>query len=104
MELTMTNNLGFCELNEMEMLVVDGGITTKQALAIIGGCAALGALGGTITGGIAGGVAGSAIPGLGTVAGAALGCIGGFANGALSGAGVGVAVVGGIIALENHQS
>ncbi len=100
MELTMTNNLGFCELNEMEMLVVDGGITTKQALAIIGGCAALGALGGTITGG----VAGSAIPGLGTVAGAALGCIGGFANGALSGAGVGVAVVGGIIALENHQS
>lgn len=25
MELTMTNSLGFCELNEQEMMMVDGG-------------------------------------------------------------------------------
>lgn len=25
MELTMTNNFGFCELNENEMMLVDGG-------------------------------------------------------------------------------
>ncbi len=25
MELTMTNNFGFCELNENEMMIVDGG-------------------------------------------------------------------------------
>lgn len=26
MELTMTNNFGFCELNENEMMMVDGGL------------------------------------------------------------------------------
>lgn len=39
MELTMTNNFGFCELNENEMMMVDGGFDGAQFAT---GCIALG--------------------------------------------------------------
>lgn len=45
MELTMTNNFGFCELNENEMLMVDGGTDwgwIGSGLAVVGaGCFAI---------------------------------------------------------------
>lgn len=34
MELTMTNSFGFCELNEQEMMMVDGGVNGKAVGAI----------------------------------------------------------------------
>lgn len=40
MELTMTNSFGFCELNEQEIMMVDGGVKVEP---IITGVAALGA-------------------------------------------------------------
>lgn len=47
MELTMTNNFGFCELNENEMMMVDGGaITTNVCRAIVS--ATVGAVAGTV--------------------------------------------------------
>lgn len=36
MELTMTNNFGFCELNENEMMVVDGGGMAEAGYAFLG--------------------------------------------------------------------
>lgn len=33
MELTMTNNFGFCELNENEMMMIDGGSVLDWAMA-----------------------------------------------------------------------
>lgn len=43
MELTMTNNFGFCELNENEMMAVDGGGTlgTVAGIALVLGTVAL---------------------------------------------------------------
>ena len=43
MELTMTNNFGFCDLNEQEMMAVDDGWNVKQWL---GGCGMV--IGGTV--------------------------------------------------------
>lgn len=34
MELTMTNNFGFCELNENEMMMVDGGLSVGQCVGL----------------------------------------------------------------------
>ena len=42
MEKVMTN--GFCELNEMEMMEVEGGITKVGAVRVIAGVFGLGAL------------------------------------------------------------
>lgn len=42
MELTMTNSFGFCELNEQEMMMVDGGISVWAGIGLtvaIVGCA-----------------------------------------------------------------
>ena len=37
MELTMTNNFGFCELNENEMMMVNGGgLLASIGIAIVG--------------------------------------------------------------------
>ena len=41
MELTMTNNFGFCELNEKEMMMVDGGIVPWLVVAVAVGGAML---------------------------------------------------------------
>lgn len=68
MEFTMTNNFGFCDLNESEMMLVDGGGTVANAI-ICGACAvAAGALGLAIAGPVGaavaakiGGVAGSVV-------------------------------------------
>ncbi|MGN0606783.1 MAG: class IIb bacteriocin, lactobin A/cerein 7B family [Oscillospiraceae bacterium] len=47
MDLTMTNNFGFCELNEQEMMMVDGGVDgwgiASGILNILGGVCALAA-------------------------------------------------------------
>ncbi len=37
MELTMTNNFGFCELNENEMMMVDGGGIAEGLMTFAGG-------------------------------------------------------------------
>lgn len=37
MELTMTNNFGFCELNENEMMMVDGGGLAEGFMTAVGG-------------------------------------------------------------------
>ena len=43
MELTMTNNFGFCELNENEMMMVDGG---RDYWGVVGGvCLTVAAVG-----------------------------------------------------------
>ena len=34
MELTMTNNFGFCELNDQEMMMVDGGEINAGSLFV----------------------------------------------------------------------
>ena len=36
MELTMTNSFGFCELNEQEMMAVDGGVNWGNVVCGIG--------------------------------------------------------------------
>lgn len=54
MELTMTNSFGFCELNENEMMMIDGGSKeAAQAIMIIGGAVLLG-VGAPIIGAVAG--------------------------------------------------
>ncbi len=41
MELTMTNSFGFCELNENEMMMVDGGATVGEAIVGTAGVVSL---------------------------------------------------------------
>lgn len=74
MELTMTNNFGFCELNENEMMMVDGGVKVEPiiagglalgtfcvavacapATAFVGGAYAVMLIGAALTGAAAGG-------------------------------------------------
>lgn len=74
MELTMTNNFGFCELDENEMMMVDGGVKVEPILtgvavlgtfcvavacapasAFVGGAYAAMLIGATLTGAAAGG-------------------------------------------------
>lgn len=57
MELTMTNSFGFCELNEQEMMMVDGG-GMSQTLAAFGGIICMGF---TPVIGIAAGIGGSVV-------------------------------------------
>ena len=80
MELTMTNSFGFCELNENEMMVVDGGaITTdfcKATVSITVGAAA--SYGVAKLGVSIGGKVGAVIGGpLGMLAGGAIGYVAG---------------------------
>ena len=59
MELTMTNNFGFCELNENEMMTVDGGgfwgaiaAGLMKVGAAVGSAVGIGAIGGIILVGV----------------------------------------------------
>lgn len=76
MELTMTNSFGFCELNEQEMMEVDGGaITTEPCKFIVSSVVGL-AVGKGIekVGAKIGGTVGSFIEGpVGTLAGTLIG-------------------------------
>ncbi len=72
MELTMTNSFGFCELNEQEMMMVDGGISWNDVGITVSGVAG-GYIGGKI-GAKVGAAIGTAIaPGAGTVIGTIVG-------------------------------
>lgn len=80
MELTMTN--GFCEMNETEMLEVDGGLTSEEVASICVGVAAFSVC--TAVGFAVGGPVGAAF---GAKNGAAIGTIVGGAVGTLAGSG-----------------
>lgn len=72
MELTMTNNFGFCELNENEMIMVDGGVTVGNAVIVVG-CAAIGGVVGATRGAAAGAALGAKV---GALVGLATGVVG----------------------------
>ncbi len=76
MELTMTNSFGFCELNEQEMMMVDGGgpVTFFSGVAIVAGTV------------LAVAMAPVSVP-IVSVAGAAA-CVAGFAGGYIAGTGI----------------
>lgn len=76
MELTMTNNFGFCELNENEMLEVEGGgpVTFFSGVAIVAGTVLAVAL------------APVSVPIIGAAGAAA--CVAGFAGGYIAGTGI----------------
>ncbi|MCD7730094.1 MAG: hypothetical protein LUI05_01180 [Oscillospiraceae bacterium] len=90
MELTMTNSFGFCELNEQEMMMVDGGGIAEGVITFAGGVnTTLGAIALWNGVGTAAQIGSTAITGafLATPAGwAMIGCcvVGGIATGILT--------------------